>query len=265
MSRSRDILVIDDEPVVLQGVVRICQSEGFSVDATSSGRTGLDHLDRYVYRLILCDIMMGDLDGFEFLAESQRRGIRTPVVMATGNSTVQNAVRSLRHGAIDCLAKPFTADELMAVVTRGLRYQALRSAGGEEPPGSNRCPAHLRRLGYLSWAAVESVGTVLVGLHEVFLRTLEGIRSIAPVAEGTEIVQGAGCVSIVSADGLVHEAMAPVSGRVIEVHAALATEPTAIERDPYGSGWLYRVLPADLQSCLMCLSSCSNSSDSQHS
>lgn len=265
MNRPCDILVIDDEAVVLQGVARICQSEGLTVDAASSGRGGLDRLSRGAYRLILCDLMMGDLDGFEFLAEARRQRNRTPVIMTTGNCTVQNAVRSLHLGAVDCLSKPFTAEELMAVVSRGLRYQALLPRGGEGGPDPGRCPPHLRRLGYLSWAQVESVGTVLMGLHAVFVRTLQGIRSLVLATEGTELVQGAGCVSIVSADGLGHEVMAPVSGRILEANAAVTAEPSTLERDPYTAGWLYRVLPSDLQSSLESLSCCSNLSDPHHS
>ena len=261
MKLARDILVIDDEAVVVEGVARICDSEGLSVDTASSGRAGLERLDRCAYRLILCDLMMGDLDGFEFLAESRRRGNRTPVIMATGNSTVQNAVRSLRCGAVDCLSKPFTADELMAVVSRGLRYQALLPGGGEELPDLGRCPPHFYRLGHLSWVVVEPVGTVRLGLHEVFVRTLEGIRSIELAREEAELAQGAGCASIVSADGLVHEAMCPVSGLVMEVNAGVTAQPATIERDPYATGWLYRVLPSDLQYSLRCLSSGTNRSD----
>jgi formate transporter len=146
MKSVRDILVIDDEPVVLQGVERICGSEGLSVDHGGQRAAGLDRLDRHAYRLILCDIMMEDVDGFEFLAEAGRRGNRTPVVMTTGYSTVENAVRSLQRGAIDYLAKPFTADELMAVVRRGLLPPGGRRARRARVP--NPCPADFHRLGY---------------------------------------------------------------------------------------------------------------------
>lgn len=261
MKPACDILVIDDEAVVLQGVARICDSEGLSVDTVSNGRAGLERLDRCAYRLILCDLMMGDLDGFQFLAESRLRGNRTPVIMATGNSTVQNAVRSLRCGAVDYLSKPFTADELLAVVSRGLRYQALQLGPGGEPIAKDSCPPHCHRLGHLSWVAVESVGTVLIGIHDVFVRTLAGIRSVELAPAGTQLVQGAGGAWMVSADGLRHEVLCPVSGLVMEPNAALTAQPATIETAPYAAGWLYRLLPSDLQYCLRSLSSCSNPSD----
>lgn len=261
MKTARDILVIDDEPVVLQGVARICGSEDLSVDTAATGRAGLDCLEKSTYRLIICDIMMGDLDGFEFLAQAGRRGNGAPVVMATGNATVQNAVRSLRCGAIDYLCKPFTVDELMAVVTRGLNYQALQNSGKDALPDARSCPAHFARLGFVSWAATESEGTVLMGANEIFVKTLKGVRSVELVPPATELIQGTGCATLVSADGLAHELLCPMSGQVIETHAEMVVQPAKIEKDPYGAGWLYRILPSDLEYSLRNLTTQSNSPD----
>ena len=249
MTTARDILVIDDELIVLQGVERVCGSEGLSIDTATSGASGLERLNRYSYRLILCDIMMEDLDGFEFLAEAQRRGCRTPVVMTTGYSTIENAVRSLQCGAIDYLPKPFMADELMAVVRRGLSYGAVH-AGDARP-----CPPGFCRLGYVSWARTEPEGTVLIGVNDLFVRTMKGVRSVELLPVGTDLVQGSGCATFVSSDGLEHGVMCPVSGRVIEAHAEAAELPPTIEEDPYGTGWLYRIVPFNLEHSLSHLAS----------
>lgn len=249
MKTARDILAVDDELIVLQGVQRICGSEGLSTDTATSGRAGLERLEEHAYRLILCDIMMEDLDGFEFLAEACRRGCRTPVVMTTGYSTVENAVRSLQRGAIDYLPKPFTADELMAVLRRGLNYGALQ-VGDARP-----CPPQFRRLGYVSWAGMEPEGTVLIGVNDLFVKTMKGVRSVDLSPVGTDLVQGSSCATFVSSDGLAHGVMCPVSGQVIEAHDEAAEQPATIEGDPYGAGWLYRILPSDLEHSLRYLTS----------
>lgn len=254
MKAARDILVIDDEMVVLLGVERICGSENLAVDAAASGEAGLTWLDRHTYRLILCDIMMEDLDGFEFLAEARRRGCHTPVVITTGYSTVENAVRSLQCGAIDYLPKPFTADELMAVLRRGLNYGALHAE--EAKP----CPPGFRRLGYVSWASTEPEGTVLIGVNDLFVRTMKEVRSVELLPVGTDLVQGASCATFVSSDGLEHGVMCPVSGQVIEAHAEAAEHPSTIEEDPYGTGWLYRIVPSDLEHSLSSLAAKSDTS-----
>ena len=92
---ARDILVIDDELTVTQAVVKVCSAEGMTVAAADNATEALRFLEDSKFRLVLCDIMMNELDGFQFLEELDRRGIQTPVVMMTGYSTVENAVKSL--------------------------------------------------------------------------------------------------------------------------------------------------------------------------
>jgi len=262
MKTVRDILVIDDEPVVRQGVERIGRSEGLSVDPADGGRAGLARLEKHAYRLILCDLMMEDLDGFEFLAEAGRRGNHTPVVMTTGYSTVENAVRSLQLGALDYLAKPFTADELMAMIHRGLNVCAL-------PNGSMALPipappfSQTHRLGRVSWAALEPVGTVLVGIDDQFVRTLQGIQGIELLSVGTGLVQGTACATVVSAAGFSHGVLCPVNGQVIETNAGVTANPATIAKDPYGAGWLYRVLPSNLEYSFRCLAQGLDAPDQQ--
>jgi CheY-like chemotaxis protein/glycine cleavage system H lipoate-binding protein len=263
VKKEKDILVIDDEQVITSAVDKICSAEGMSVDIAEQGAVGLDLLGKCSYRLIICDIMMSDVDGFQFLEEAGRRNVSTPVVMATGYSTVENAVKSLYCGAIDFIPKPFTADELLTVVHRGLKYDALRKEAAAGATGRVAivfvpCPPKYYRLGYISWVMVEPAGTVLVGLTDLFLKTIDGIRHIELSPIDDEVVQGNSCAVITSADGLVHNAMCPISGRIVEVNGGVAEEPARIEKDPYFAGWLYRVLPSDLEYDLQHLTSCSS-------
>ncbi len=261
---KRDILVIDDEEVITGAVVRICTSEGMTVDTASSGAAALLLLESHSYRIIVCDIMMTDVDGFQFLAEASRRGIATPVVMATGYSTVENAVRSLSCGAVDFIPKPFTADELLAVVRRGIRCGQLQrqaAAPAEELPDSMAyvpCPSKYYRLGYISWVLVEHEGTALVGITDLFVKTIDGLTGLALSQVDDEVVQGETCASVVSLDGTTHAVMCPLSGRIVEVNPAPAAEPTVIEKDPYFEGWLYRILPSELEPDLKQLTPCSS-------
>jgi len=259
MTARRDLLVVDDEAVIVDAVVKICSAEGLSVDTAARGAAGLELLEKASYRLILCDIMMADMDGFQFLAELGRRGVRTPLVMATGYSTVENAVRSLSCGAVDFIPKPFTSDELLAVVRRALRYGDLRAASGDPVPGALEfvpCPPGDHRLGFVSWARLEPSGTVLLGVCDSFLKTVGGIRVISLSPAGEELVQGRSCAMIAAADGPDHPVMCPVSGRILEVNPAASMDPGAVERDPYFAGWLYRIVPSDLEFDLRRLTVC---------
>ena len=248
MSKPRDILVIDDEPVVLEGVARIGAGEGLSVDPASSAREGLDLMGRRAYRLVLCDIMMEGEDGFQFLAEVARRGHRAPIVLTTGYCRGEHAVRALQGGALDYLAKPFTADELLAVLERGFAYGEI-AAEAVPPP----CPPGLHGLGHVSWARPEAEGTMRIGIQDLFVKTLPGVERVDMLPGGGDLVQGAPCASVISRSGLAHRVLAPMSGQIIDLHEAIAGDPAALARDPYGEGWLYRILPCDVQYDLMCL------------
>ena len=265
MTGERDILVIDDEVVITQAVVRVCGAEGMSVDVADSAAGAIARLAQRAYRLIICDVMMADVDGFQFLSDLVRRRIRTPVIMSTGMSTMENAVKALYAGAIDFIPKPFTADELLAAVRRGLNYarlqEAARAASAAERQVSLAyvpCPAKYYRLGFSSWMVLEAPGTVLVGVTDLFLRTVDSVRGVRLGAAGEEVAQGGGCATITSADGLDHIVICPVSGRIVETNSGLASAPAVLERDPYFAGWLYRVLPSELQYELSQLSSCSS-------
>ena len=248
MKTKHDILVIDDEAVVVEGVARICGAQGLSVDTADSGAAGLERLDRCSYRLVLCDVMMQTLDGFQYLAEAARRGSRTPVIMITGYATVENAVHSLLCGAIDFIAKPFTVDELLAVAQRGLNYSRLveEEAAGASLPRTN-CPLPYFRLGHVSWAVIEPAGTALIGVNDLFLRTIDGVRSVDLSPVGSELVQGNSFAAISSGSALVHNVMCPLSGRVLDANARVIAHPDTLASDPYASGWLYRILPSDLK------------------
>lgn len=254
MKTERDILVIDDEAVVAQAMLKICSAEGMSVDMAKHGTAGLRMLEKCSYRLIICDIMMANVDGFQFLAEVARRNILTPVIMVTGYSTVENSVRSLSFGAIDFFPKPFTADELLSVVRRGLEYSRLQqaaaassAAGSLVPSVYVPCPPKYYRLGYVSWAMVEHAGTVLIGVSDLFLKTIEGIRKIDLSPADEKVAQGNICAVVTSAQALTHGVMCPVSGRIVEMNAEAASNPAMVEKDPYCKGWLYRVLPSSLE------------------
>jgi CheY-like chemotaxis protein/glycine cleavage system H lipoate-binding protein len=261
MSEPRDILIVEDEPMVTQAVVMVCGAEGMSVTSVDNATEALRILQGGRYRLALCDIMMQGLDGFGFLTELARNGIQVPVVMMTGYSTVENAVRSLRAGAVDYLPKPFTADELLAVVRRALRASALVEAAdtaGLEREGSMSfvpCPAHYLRLGCVSWALMEDEGTARIGVSDLFLKATEGIHELELSEAGEDLVQGLPCAIATAPDGAQHGIMCPLSGKILEVNEDLRSKPSLIEKDPYFKGWLYRILPSDPESNLQWLSS----------
>ncbi len=261
MSSVQDILVIDDEPTITQVVVKVCSAEGMTITAADHAARALRCLEERKFRLVLCDIMMPELDGFQFLDELARRGIHTPVVMMTGYSTMENAVKSLSTaGAVDYIPKPFTADELLTVIRRSLRCGKLldKAESAGLPRSSSMsyvsCPANYYKLGYVSWVLMEDEGTARIGVSDLFIKAAEGISEFELSAPGEDLEQGIPCAIATSPDGSTHEIMCPMSGKILEVNADAQSNPSLVEKDPYFRGWLYRILPSNPESNLQWLS-----------
>jgi len=238
--------------LIIQAVVKVCEAEGFTVASAEDATTALRYLEEDSFRLGLCDIMMSGLDGFQFLAELTRRGIDTPVVMMTGYSTVEIAVRSLSTpGAVDFISKPFTSDELLTVIRRGLRCSALveqaeaASLKRSDTMSYVPCPAKYYRLGYVSWAVMEDEGTARIGVSDLFLKAAEGIQELDLSEPGEELVQGVTCAVATAPDGALHHIMCPLGGEILERNEDALTNISLVEKDPYFRGWLYRILPTD--------------------
>lgn len=251
MAYAADILVVDDEQVIVDAVVKICTLENYKVVPASEAAAAVQLLQSGSYGLMLCDIMMPQMDGFQLLSVARKRAPGMPVVMATGYSTVENAVRSLREGAIDFVPKPFTSDELLSAVGRAVRYRKIAEAvaagtgSGDPTLLIVPCPPKYQRLGYASWVVLEDGGTALIGLTHLFIRILERIDGLELQPMNAEIAQGTACAQVRTHDGLLHSVLAPVSGRIVEVNPAAT--PDVIEKDPYFAGWLYRCIPSDVE------------------
>jgi len=262
VSKPIDILVIDDEQVVGDAISLVCKAEGLNVDTAMDARTGLEKLERNTYRLIVCDIMLPEMNGFHILDALKRASVLTPLIMITGFSTMQNAVYSLKNGAIHFVPKPFTAEELESAIHRGLRYGELRRDNilpkGEEDLSKMpvRCPVEYYRLGNSSWVFIAENGSGLVGVTDLFVKTIAPIREVRYCGLDSEVTQGTACVKIASKDDLVHDVLSPLSGRIIETNNALLSNPEMLEKDPYFAAWLYRIIPTEVAHGLEQLTSC---------
>jgi signal transduction histidine kinase/FixJ family two-component response regulator len=130
------VLVIDDEPGVIQLCQRLLERAGFHVLAISQSSAGLEMLEQEHVDLLLVDIRMPDVNGFQVIELARRRLPDLAVVVMTGFGTVETAIEALRRGADGLILKPFAGAELVQSVDRALqenqrkrdilRLQALR-------------------------------------------------------------------------------------------------------------------------------------------
>ena len=122
---SARILVVDDEDIVLQSCRRALGDGQRVVDTVSSGAEALKRIEEGRYDVVLLDIMMPDIDGLQVLQRVKESHPDIEVIMVTGLSQIETAVRSMKLGAFDYLPKPFDPDELALVVDRAVERRRL--------------------------------------------------------------------------------------------------------------------------------------------
>lgn len=115
------ILVVDDEPDLLEQLRETLTNQKYDVDTADDGESALDKLFDNLYDLIILDIMLPLVDGLTILKEIRKAKIKTPVLMLTAKGTVEDKIKGLDYGADDYLEKPFAMAELMARIRSLLR------------------------------------------------------------------------------------------------------------------------------------------------
>jgi DNA-binding NtrC family response regulator len=120
------ILIVDDEEIVIRSCRRILGDSMYVLDSTHDGQDALRKVDETEYDLIVLDIMMPGTDGLEVLQQVKERHPDVDVIMMTGLSEIQTAVKAMKLGAFDYLSKPFDPDELKHVVDRALERRQLQ-------------------------------------------------------------------------------------------------------------------------------------------
>ncbi len=123
--RQELVLVIEDDPTLRLGLTKTLRSEGFRVEVAKTGTEGLEAALSLRPDLVLCDVMLPGLNGFEICEELRRHDAEMPILMVTAKGEEQDRVRGLRLGADDYIVKPFGIAELCARVHAALRRRRL--------------------------------------------------------------------------------------------------------------------------------------------
>jgi len=110
------ILLVEDGISLSNALKKILEQNGFSVDAVYDGLSAVDYAENNHYDLIILDIMLPKMDGFEVIRTLRNDRIDTPVLMLTAKGTMSDKVSGLNYGADDYMTKPFNVEELLARV-----------------------------------------------------------------------------------------------------------------------------------------------------
>jgi len=127
--RGERILVVDDEPSIVDAVATALRYEGFEVDEARTGREALSTVARREPALIVLDWMLPDIDGLEVGRRLRERGFRSAILFLTAKDSTESKVAALRAGGDDYVTKPFSLAEVVA------RVQAILRRTGSALPG----------------------------------------------------------------------------------------------------------------------------------
>lgn len=165
------VLVVDDEAVICLSCSRILSPVGYQVDCRQDPNEGLRAALTGDYDIILLDLMMPEMGGFDVFRKIRASGVPSEVVIVTGYSTVQTAVEAMKEGAADYVSKPFTPEELKLALRKvverstlmrenaALRQQIEEQAGFEGMIGTSR---PMERVFSLIKRVAPTDGTVLI-------------------------------------------------------------------------------------------------------
>ena len=118
------ILIVEDEPRIVAFLTKGLKAAGFTTHTTAAGRQAVALAVQESFDLIILDVGLPDIDGFEVLQQLRGQGVGVPVIMLTARSSVADRVAGLEGGADDYMPKPFSFEELLARIRVRLRPEA---------------------------------------------------------------------------------------------------------------------------------------------
>ena len=124
---TQRLLIVDDNQLARRRLLTILKNQpGLEVESTADSRDALERLTNRNYSILITDLRMPRLDGMELIQEAQRLGLGVTVIVSTGESSIDEAIRATRMGVYDFLSKPIDACRLERVVQRALRERLLQ-------------------------------------------------------------------------------------------------------------------------------------------
>ncbi len=253
------ILAVDDEPIVLDALRKVLVLDGYNVDTVESGPEALGLVQRCDYDFVFTDLKMPGMDGVEVVKGVKHLRPDVDVAVITGYATVESAVDTMQHGAIDYVQKPFTAEELGAFVRRLLFKRQARLEAQQLPRVRIVAPAFAETVrpgefcvpggAFLSdghaWARIEPAGQVRIGLDDFARQALGTIERVELPDKGATLQRGEPLFTL-HRGGTAVRFLAPVSGKVARVNSELLAHPDWLAQSPYEGAWVCLLEPADL-------------------
>jgi DNA-binding NtrC family response regulator len=176
MSQQPSILIVDDESGILDTLRILLRKEGFEVTTAQGGKAGLEQIRSGNHDIVLTDVRMPQVSGLDILQAAKDQDGMTPVILMTAQASLQTAVAAVNAGAFYYIQKPFSNDELLAILRRACEFRQIRV--------ENRLlKQDIRRRGERSTVSRP------IGKSRRFLEVLRLVEVVAPT-DSTVLIQG---------------------------------------------------------------------------
>lgn len=120
------VLLIEDDDIMRVTIEDFLKTRGYAVSSHNNGTSGLKALNKGKYSLVITDVKLPDMSGFEILKAIKNKGLNLQVIIITGFGTIKDAVDAIKLGAFDYITKPFSLDELDVIMTKALEMMKLK-------------------------------------------------------------------------------------------------------------------------------------------
>ncbi len=250
MDNTLNILVVDDEQIILNSISRHLKKDNYNIHLAHSARQAMTLMDSIKIDVVLTDLMMPGMDGLEFLKIIKTRLRHVPVIMITGYATVNTALKAMRLGAFDYIAKPFTKLELRTVVGHAVELVNAPKASSDVPSSEvsdqSIAPSNQSIRDALAnvWTRLDDKGLVLMGMKHDFLNAVGNIKSLFLPSAGDEIRQGSVFLQIITTDLKSHTILSPLSGTVVRVNQKIFENTDPALEDLLKDEWLIVLKPS---------------------
>jgi DNA-binding NtrC family response regulator len=175
MSQKPSVLVVDDESGILDTLRILLRNEGFEVATAQGGKAGLEQIRTGAHDLILSDVRMPQVSGLDILNAAREQDPMTPVILMTAQASLQSAIQAVNSGAFYYIQKPFSNDELVAILRRACEFRQVRVE-------NKQLKQEIRRRDKTAVARP-------IGKSKRFLDVLKLAEHVAPT-ESTVLIQG---------------------------------------------------------------------------
>ena len=153
----KKILIVEDELNMVTGLKDNLEFEGFEVDTAMNGRLGLEKIMQNRYDLVLLDVMLPEISGFDICKTARKEGIKTPIIHLTARGEEIDKVLGLEFGADDYITKPFSLRELLARIKAMLRRSPAEKEENNEPEFINIGKIRISFKNYLAFEGTDEM------------------------------------------------------------------------------------------------------------